>query len=661
MKKIIVLMLLTLLCFNAKAQIEQIIRKANAGDVYSQYLAGWSYANGSNGAIRNYNTASKWLNKAIKNRSSIAAQFYGTLYYYGIGMPQNKEKALTYYKKAKEFGATDEVLINTMIDNCAYSSSYQPPKKNAQKSVEIASSNNLPILEVVPKSFKFIDPSGNNAIDAGEKCYIEFNVLNKGKGTAKNCKASIQSSDAHPNLTFESLDLPIINAGQTAVVKIPIEADMNLKNGDVDLVALVNEPHGLGTDSILFSVATKQFVAPKLEIVDYAITSTNGTSLKKKTPFDLQVLLQNIQKGNAEDVTVEFKAPNGIIAMNSDKVKEIFPLITGGETKSIVYQIIITDNFKGNTIPIDVLISEKYGKYAQNKHINLTLNQAMAANKIVVEEKGSNEKSFAIQVASLTSDVDKNIPVVDNKADNVFAVVIGNESYNKESGVPFAANDGKIFAKYCKDVLGLPEENIHLAVNATLNDMKHEIGWLSKVLETRKGKAKAIFYYAGHGIPDEASKNAYLLPVDGYGNDVSTGYPLEKLYADLGNVPSQSVTVFLDACFSGAKREGGMLASSRGIALKANRGIPVGNVVVFSAAQGDETAYPYKKEGHGLFTYYLLKELKDTKGDVTLKQLENFVTEKVSQQSIVINSKPQTPTIIPAKTISGNWENWKLR
>ena len=239
--------------------------------------------------------------------------------------------------------------------------------------------------------------------------------------------------------------------------------------------------------------------------------------------------------------------------------------------------------------------------------------------------------------------------------------MIGNESYNKEAGVPFAANDGKIFAEYCKSVLGLPEENIHLAVNATLNDMKHEIGWLSKVLETRKGNAKAIFYYAGHGIPDEASKNAYLLPVDGYGSDISTGYSLEKLYADLGNVPSQSVTVFLDACFSGAKREGDMLASARGIALKANRGIPVGNVVVFSAAQGDETAYPYKKEGHGLFTYYLLKELKETKGDVTLKQLGNFVTEKVSQQSIVINSKPQTPTVIPAKTISGNWENWKLK
>ena len=136
---------------------------------------------------------------------------------------------------------------------------------------------------------------------------------------------------------------------------------------------------------------------------------------------------------------------------------------------------------------------------------------------------------------------------------------------------------------------------------------------------------------------------------------------LWQLYKDLGSVPSQEVAVFLDACFSGAKREGGMLASARGIALKASRGEPIGNMVVFSAAQGDETAYPYKKERHGLFTYYLLKELKDTKGDVTLKQLGDYVTDEVSKQSIVINSKPQTPTVIPAKTVADKWGNWKLK
>lgn len=655
MKKIIVFLLLSLCLINVRAQsIDQIRNKANSGDAYSQYLMGWSYANGTNGVLKNYNNALPWFKKASKNGFGAASYFIGWMYYYGEGVEKDETQALEWFNKASTQGMNES---SSMVASIMRKGPIVPKDIKIDK----FDPKNPPILEILANSVKFVDPNGNNAIDAGEECYIKFKVKNKGTGAASNCVANILSADAVNGLEFNSKEISYLPAETTREITIPVNSNLSLKDGTVDLVLQVNEPHGLGSDPIQLAVATKRFVAPKLEIVDYAITSASGETLKKKVPFDMQLLLQNVQHGNAEDVTVDFSAPKGVIVMDDAGTHRSFSNLSGGASKSVVYQLIVSNDFKGNTIPLDIKVREKYGKYAMDKHIDLQLNQNMAANKIIVEEKQSNEKSFDIQVASLTSDVDKNIPVVDKKADNVFAVIIGNESYNKEAGVPFAANDGKVFAEYCKNVLGLPKENIHLVVNATLNDMKHEIGWLSKVLETRKGNAKAIFYYAGHGIPDEASKNAYLLPVDGYGSETSTGYPLENLYMELGNTPSQSVTIFLDACFSGAKREGDMLASARGVALKANRGVPVGNTIVFSAAQGDETAYPYKKEGHGLFTYYLLKELKSTKGDVTLRQLGNYITEEVSQQSIVINSKPQTPTIIPAKTISNDWGNWKLK
>ena len=197
--------------------------------------------------------------------------------------------------------------------------------------------------------------------------------------------------------------------------------------------------------------------------------------------------------------------------------------------------------------------------------------------------------------------------------------------------------------------------------NATLNDIRHEIKWLRDVIGAYKGEAKVIFYYAGHGIPDEKEKTAYLLPVDGYGSDVTTGYSLTDLYVALGGLPSKSVTVFLDACFSGAKREGDMLTSARGIAIKVKPTEPKGNMVVFTAAQGDETAYPYKEQGHGMFTYYLLKKLQETKGDVTLGELGDFVKTQVERQSVVLNGKLQTPTLIPSATLGDDWKNWKLK
>lgn len=259
------------------------------------------------------------------------------------------------------------------------------------------------------------------------------------------------------------------------------------------------------------------------------------------------------------------------------------------------------------------------------------------------------------------SDVDFDIPMANNISNNTFAVVISNEKYQMEKFVQYAENDGKAFTEYCKKTLGLPEKNVHFVTNATLNNIKHEIKWLQDVITVYNGDAKIIFYYAGHGIPDEQNKSAYLLPIDGYGSDVTTGYALEDLYKALGRLPSKSVTVFLDACFSGAKRDGEMLASARGVAIKVKQATPVGNIVVFSAAQGDETAYPYKEEEHGLFTYYLLKKLQETKGDVTLGELGDYIKTQVERQSIVINGKLQSPSIVSTATIANSWKKWTLK
>lgn len=328
----------------------------------------------------------------------------------------------------------------------------------------------------------------------------------------------------------------------------------------------------------------------------------------------------------------------------------------------LVYPLIVANDYSNTQIPIEVNIKERYGKYAENKVINLQLNQALTANRIVIEEnQPMQQRSFDIKIASISSDVDKNIPINSVNNDNTFVVAIANESYNKEARVPFAANDGKIFSEYCHKTLGIPQNNIHLIINATLNDMRHEIGWLKEVIEAYQGEAKILFYYAGHGIPDEQQLDAYLLLVDGYGTDIRTGYALKDLYSALGELPSKSITVFLDACFSGTKREGDMLASARGVAIKVNPSTPIGNMVVFSASQGDETAYPNKEEGHGLFTYYLLKKLQETKGEVSLGDLSDYVIEQVRKQSIVINGKSQTPAITPANGLGTSWRVWELK
>ncbi len=258
------------------------------------------------------------------------------------------------------------------------------------------------------------------------------------------------------------------------------------------------------------------------------------------------------------------------------------------------------------------------------------------------------------------SDVDLNIPKTGYVNENTFAVIIANEKYEEESQVEYALNDGQIFKTYCKDVLGLPETNIRFRANATLNNILAELDWMRQIASAYGNEATFIFYYAGHGIPDEATGDAYLLPVDGRGSMLATGYSLTKLYEKLGNLSAKRVAVFMDACFSGAKRNGQMLASARGVAIKAKRAVPKGKVVVLSAAQGDETAYPYKEKRHGLFTYYLLKKLQESKGNISMGELADYVIREVKKRSVVVNSKLQTP-IITHSVGTEDWRNWSFK
>jgi len=260
-----------------------------------------------------------------------------------------------------------------------------------------------------------------------------------------------------------------------------------------------------------------------------------------------------------------------------------------------------------------------------------------------------------------TSDVDTNIPKMPETNKNTFAVIIANEVYQREAKVDFALNDGSSFKDYCRKVLGMPEKNIHYVENATLNNVIFELDWLKKVCDAYKGAASVIIYYAGHGVPDEATGKSYLLPVDGSGQNIRTCYALDDFYKTVGEMQANHVTIFLDACFSGAKRNGEMQTAARGVAIKAKATAPQGKLVVFSAATGDETAYSYKEQNHGLFTYFLLKKLKDSKGNTTLGELADYINEQVGQYSIVENGKSQTPTVSQSAVLRQGWRNQKLK
>ncbi|MBQ0153693.1 MAG: caspase family protein [Bacteroidales bacterium] len=275
------------------------------------------------------------------------------------------------------------------------------------------------------------------------------------------------------------------------------------------------------------------------------------------------------------------------------------------------------------------------------------------------EVSTSNAKVVAAAKNTPKSDVDKNIPTTNKSMDDTYALIIANEEYQFVDPVNFASHDGEVFKEYCIKTLGIPEKQIRYCPNASYGILSGGIDWLKYALNNFEN-SKAIVYYCGHGIPDEKTGDAYIIPIDGNGTNTTTCYSLNKLYTTLSSTHASRVTYFMDACFTGANKEGSMLVAARGVAREAKKGTLAGNTIVFSASSGDETAMTYADKGHGLFTYFLLKKLQETQGNINYQDLADYINANVKKEAFLINEKPQTPVVSTSESAASSWKTMKF-
>ena len=243
-------------------------------------------------------------------------------------------------------------------------------------------------------------------------------------------------------------------------------------------------------------------------------------------------------------------------------------------------------------------------------HARARAKQAPAAAAAVVEAKP----------AGPVSDVDDPTYVAEEKADNM-AVVVGIEKYSGIPDAAFAERDAAAMRKHLI-ALGYPERNILYLTGeqATRSAIQKYVDvWLPKNV---KEESQVFFYFSGHGAPDPASKQAYLVPWDGDPKFLeNTGYPIAKLYKSLAALKAKKVLVALDSCFSGAGGRSVIAQGTRPLVMKIDTSIPEGseNFAVLSASAGDQISGSDDAQGHGLFTYYMLRALNRSSGKTSVK------------------------------------------
>lgn len=511
-------------------------------------------------------------------------------------------------------------------------------------------------LEV--SDFNFSDGNANMKIDGDETAYIHFNLKNVGKGKGYDLVVQVVETKGVAGLKYNTLT-PIgdLDTGKTMTINIPVTGQLDLKSGEANFVIKVIEANGFGTDPMPIEIQTQVYRSPSVKIVDYSVSSQSSATIEKKKPFDVQTLVQNLGQGIARDVVVKLVLPQNTFCISTNETEKIGDL-KPGEQRMLTYTIVANNDYNTDKLPFEFQLSEKYGKFGEQSKYTLAMNQSVSKEKLRIQ--GIDQSEVKIAMASLASDVDKNIPLVEKSTPNRVALIIGNEDYsqsiNSQINVPYAIRDAQVFKEYAQNVMGVESNNIFFFNNTTAGVMRREIDRVAKLVNKMGPQAELVFYYAGHGFPDEKTKIPYLIPVDVNSNNLSDAVSLKDLYNNFGNTGAAKVTVFLDACFSGGGREEGIL-SARGIRIVPEMQQAVGNMVVFAAAKGDQVALPFHDQKHGLFTYYMLKKLKESKGKATYKEIYDYLKQTVGVESIRI-AKEQDPVINYSPLIVNQWEKW---
>jgi ankyrin repeat protein len=241
------------------------------------------------------------------------------------------------------------------------------------------------------------------------------------------------------------------------------------------------------------------------------------------------------------------------------------------------------------------------------------------------------------------------------------AVIIANADYSKQGkdipNVTPAYADGEGMRLYATQALGVKEANVIFVKDATGSQMTRIFGsredhrgqlfdWI------KPGKSRVFVYYSGHGAPAASGGSPHLIPADADAARVAlNGYPLHLLYDNLGKQPAESITLVLEACFSGVSQAGSLIGNASPVFLDVKAPQVPANLTVIAAGAANQMASWEQDGSAGLFTKHFLEGMagkadSDKDGKVTLDELDRHLVSTVTYLARRYYGRDQTPQIV---------------
>ena len=517
----------------------------------------------------------------------------------------------------------------------------------------------------------FEDDNNNLILEANERAALTITIRNEGKGRAQGLTVSAIDKNYDQALKIGSgQTIPFLLQDQFINVTIPFEAGMDLKSGEHKIEINVKEYFGYDMDPAYLYVNTIKFQAPQLafsglEVVDIgegtaAIREDQQVQAGElvKVKITVQNVGQNISRNTryfvrSHNENLYVEGGDGILGdMGIGEVKEFWVTISPnkrvtGEINLPLYLSLSNQVKRGELI--DYMLPLKLDQQPSEPMV-LAIHADIDKlyNEVARFEVNSNRMK-----ANVGNIIDiRQVPPSKMKQNNAIAVVIGVEKYDHFVPAPYAENDASLMQDYIKSVLGIDKVYTYKSKDVTGyffdNLFNPNYGELQKAIS--KGETDLFIFYSGHGIPSKDGTQVFLIPSDGRIEAIERqGFEMNKFYEDLLALGARSVTIIMDACFSGSSRSSEAFNSENLIAMKGVRLKPLikkpweenSKFTVFSSSDFDQTSLAFDQAKVGLFTYWICVGLQgkaDLNGDkqISMGELSSYVKEKVEETSVKI-------------------------
>jgi hypothetical protein len=231
------------------------------------------------------------------------------------------------------------------------------------------------------------------------------------------------------------------------------------------------------------------------------------------------------------------------------------------------------------------------------------------------------------------------------------AIIIGIADYKNLPRADFANDDARVFYDYAIRALGIKPENIRLLIDGDADEVGIYRAFKTWLPSRVRSTTEVYVYYSGHGLPTADGQGRYLLPHLADRDFIDkTAITQTEINTAIQAAKPRSVTVFLDACYSGQARTGEtLLASARPVSLKTGKQLFPDNFTVISASQADQISSSSPDLKHGIFSYYLMRGMEgdadaNRDGKITVGEMHSYLTEQVARQAGMSN-RQQVPQL----------------